>query len=87
MYKKLRPNLTFLDLTMPVMDGYEALEEIKKYDINALVIVLTADIQKKSREKVSNLGAFKILPKPPNKEIMEQALSEAEDMLLNQKPY
>ncbi len=87
MYKKLRPNLTFLDLTMPVMDGYEALEEIKKYDINALVIVLTADIQKKSREKVVNLGAFKIIPKPPNKEIMEQALLDAEDMLLNQKPY
>ncbi len=87
MYKKLRPNLTFLDLTMPVMDGYEALEEIKKYDSNALVIVLTADIQKKSREKVENLGAFKIIPKPPNKEIMEQALLDAEDMLMNQKPY
>jgi len=86
MYREFKPDITFLDLTMPVMDGYEALGEIRKYDSNALVIVLTADIQKKSRDKVKDLGAFKIIAKPPSSKIMEQALSEAEEMLLNQGP-
>jgi two-component system chemotaxis response regulator CheY len=86
MYMEFKPDITFLDLTMPVMDGYEALGEILKYDSSALVIVLTADIQKKSREKVTSLGAFKIIPKPPSREIMEQALSEIEEMLKNRGP-
>ncbi len=29
-FKEIRPDITFMDLTMPVMDGVEALEEIKK---------------------------------------------------------
>ena len=81
MYKEFKPDVTFLDLTMPVMNGYEALEEIKKYDINALVIILTADNQKKALESVTNLGAFKIVPKPPSKETIGQALLEAEEAL------
>ncbi len=81
MYKEFKPDLTILDLTMPVMDGYEALEEIIKYDSTALVIVLTADIQKKAREKVKGLGGFKVIGKPPSKELMEQALLEVEEVL------
>ena len=32
-YKKERPDVVFLDLTMPVMDGYEALKKIKEIHI------------------------------------------------------
>ena len=35
----------FLDLTMPVMDGFRALEPLKREDANAVVIVISADIQ------------------------------------------
>ena len=31
-YKELKPDLTFLDLTMPIMNGFQALEEILKFD-------------------------------------------------------
>ena len=41
-YKKLKPDLVTMDLVMEVMDGIQAIKEIKKYDPNALILVITA---------------------------------------------
>jgi two-component system, chemotaxis family, chemotaxis protein CheY len=71
------PDCTFLDLTMPVMDGVQALEEMKKHDPNAVVVVATADIQAKSIEKVMSLGAALVLKKPPTKDGVRDALIQA----------
>lgn len=81
LYKKVQPDVTFMDLTMPVMDGATSLEEIIKYDRHALVIVLTADVQVKSLSKVTDLGAFLVVKKPPSKESIQDALSKAEEKL------
>lgn len=59
-------DVVFLDLTMPVMDGFEALEKIKEYDKNARIIVVSADIQKVSMDKVRQLGAIDFIKKPIN---------------------
>jgi two-component system chemotaxis response regulator CheY len=80
-FKEIRPDVTFLDLTMPVMDGYQCLEEIKKVDENALVIVVTSDVQVKAISRVYYLGAFKVLKKPVTKKIIQEALTEAEEAL------
>ena len=80
-YKELNPDVTFMDLTMPVMDGTESLEKIINYDNNAIVIVCTADIQIKSLTKVMDLGALLIVRKPPTKESVQQALKQAEQSL------
>jgi two-component system chemotaxis response regulator CheY len=81
LYKKVQPDVTFMDLTMPVMDGATSLAEIIKYDKHALVIVLTADVQVKSLSKVIDLGAFLVVKKPPGKESIQDALSKAEEKL------
>lgn len=78
-YSKEKPDLVFLDLTMPVMGGVEALEEIKKNDPEAIVVVATADVQKKVIEKVISMGALMVLKKPPSKESVLEALTMAED--------
>ena len=80
-YKEVKPDLTFLDLTMPVMNGFEALEEILKLDQKALVIILTADVQIKAVSKAHDLGAFSVLKKPPAKEAIAAAIKEADDAL------
>lgn len=74
LYKQLHPNITFLDLTMPVMDGFEALEKIKEYDKNAKVVIISADIQKLSMDKALQLGAFNFVKKPIDTEKMQQIL-------------
>jgi two-component system chemotaxis response regulator CheY len=73
-YIQHQPDLTFLDLTMPVMDGFAALEEIKKVNPQAIVIVATADIQDKVLQRVTALGALHMLKKPPSKESVATAL-------------
>jgi two-component system chemotaxis response regulator CheY len=84
-YKEVRPDITLLDLTMPLMDGFKVLEEIKKINDKAVVIVLTADIQTKTREKVMALGAFTVLKKPPIRNEILEAIDSVERLLGSQK--
>jgi two-component system chemotaxis response regulator CheY len=77
-FQELKPDVIFMDLTMPVLDGYGALEQIIKLDKNAIVIVTTADIQPKSIETVMELGAFTLLKKPAKAKTIQDALAKAE---------
>jgi len=70
-----------MDLTMPVMDGFQALEEILKVDPKAIVIICTADVQIKAIAKAHDLGAFSVLKKPPAKESITAAIKEADNAL------
>ena len=77
-YQELKPDVTFMDLTMPVLDGYKATEQILKIDKDAIIIVTTADIQPKSIETVMQLGAFTLLKKPAKAKSIQDALAKAE---------
>lgn len=81
MYRETRPDVTFMDLTMPVMDGNEATANIMELNPEAVVIVCTADIQAKSLANVLDLGAFMVVKKPPSKESIADSLSKAEERL------
>ncbi len=72
-YKKSRPDLVFMDLTMPVMDGFEAVRVILEFDERARIVVLTADVQKKTIDRITELGVMDFLKKPPRKEPVLEA--------------
>ncbi len=80
-FVEMKPDVTFLDITMPVMDGIESLEAMKTADKNAVIIICTADIQPKSILKVTALGALTVIKKPPSKETVQTALLKAEEIL------
>ena len=76
---EIRPDVTFLDLTMPVMGGVECLEKILKFSKNAIVVVVTADVQIKSISKVTEIGAFRVIKKPPSKEGLQKVLIDIQN--------
>lgn len=75
-YHTGKAHVMFLDLTMPVMDGYQVLETMKKEGLNTFVIVVSADIQPKAQERVLQLGAMAFIKKPVNGEQVAKILHE-----------
>ena len=58
-----RPNLIVLDIAMPVMDGFEALERLREFFTDP-VIILSATDQEREKVRALDLGADDYLTKP-----------------------
>jgi chemotaxis protein CheY-P-specific phosphatase CheC len=69
-------DILFLDLNMPVMDGYQTLEEIKRLDLPTMVIVVSGDIQPEAHKRVKELGAVEFIKKPTSPEVLAELLEK-----------
>ena len=75
-YKMLSPDIVTMDITMPEMDGVQALVEIKKIDSNAKVVMISAMGQESIvRESIVN-GAKGFIVKPFKEENVIKSLSK-----------
>jgi len=71
-YQAETPDAVLMDITMPQKDGLEALSEIKSFDANARVIMLTALGQESMVVQAVQAGAKDYVVKPfdPNRVMM-----------------
>jgi len=67
-------DVLFLDLNMPVMDGYETMAYIRQNDLPCLVIVVSGDVQAQARSKMLSLGAIDFIRKPIDNEKLSDIL-------------
>ena len=74
--KKGLADILFLDLNMPVMDGYEVLNAIRRQHLNILVIVVSGDIQPEAYSRVMELGALAFIKKPVDKQEIHGILEQ-----------
>lgn len=63
-YQVHRPDLTFLDITMPVQDGFFALSGILAINPDAKVIMCTALCQENIIQNALKIGAVDFIIKP-----------------------
>ncbi len=75
-YKQYNPDVVTLDITMPNMSGTEALKEIKDYDNDAKVIMITAAGQQSKVIEALKLGADRFITKPFDREEIIKSISE-----------
>ena len=64
-YKALSPDLVLMDIEMPVMDGYQSSCEIKAFDPEAKILILTGNPNDTRAQRVLKEDmAFALLQKP-----------------------
>lgn len=63
-YKELRPDIVTMDITMPVLDGIDAVKLIVDEDPTAKVIMVTAAGQKSNMVEALKRGATDFIQKP-----------------------
>ena len=67
------PDLVLLDVSMPALDGVQALERIRQADPDAVVIMLTSLTNRQTIEECLRLGAVGYLRKDlPHPELLAE---------------
>jgi CheY-like chemotaxis protein len=77
--RRRRPDLILLDITLPVMDGWQALKELRKGEAtkSTPVIMLTTESDCDSFVKGGNLDVASCLAKPFRRETIRSEVGKA----------
>ncbi|MBN2246384.1 MAG: sigma-54-dependent Fis family transcriptional regulator [Candidatus Aminicenantes bacterium] len=76
-FKNENFDLVFLDIWLPEKNGLEILSEIKTYDDNSQVVMITGHGSVESAVKATKLGAYDFLEKPLSLEKVVQTVKNA----------
>lgn len=64
MYKEMAPDVVFMDITMPIMDGLDAAKAIKQFNPKARIIMLSAMGDDEIVNQAREIGITIFLKKP-----------------------
>ena len=76
LYREGKASVMFLDLTMPEMDGFQVLAQLRQEGLDVFVIVVSADVQAGAIERAKALGAMAFIQKPVNTARLVPVLKE-----------
>ncbi|MGH8020884.1 MAG: response regulator transcription factor [Opitutaceae bacterium] len=76
LYKQERPDLLLLDVNMPVMDGLDALKEIRAINPSVVVIMITSLAMRRIVEAALQGGACNFIRKDTPRSLMTEIITE-----------
>ena len=76
LYKKFKPDLVTMDVTMPIMNGIDSLVNIKKLFSDAKVIMVTSHGEERLVMEAITKGAKGYILKPIKVEKIEEAIAK-----------
>ena len=83
MYKQERPDITLMDVNMPVMNGITSLQRIIEINPEAVVIMLTSLATRQIVEDSAEHGASHFVRKDTTKENMQEIINETISLFLD----
>ena len=84
MAKEMKYDVILMDLQMPVMDGYQATDEIRKFDLITPIIAVTAEVLQEKKNKLTDMRWNGIVIKPFKPDELLQAILDSKSNLLDQ---
>lgn len=75
LFKKHNPQIILMDINMPVMDGYEATQEIRKLSLDVPIIAVTAFAYASDEQRVMENGFDGYMAKPINAPQLRQQIA------------
>lgn len=75
-FEFLKPTIVFMDIQMPIMNGYETCKAIRNLSngMNIPIIAITAGTEKEERKKCLKMGMNDYIPKPIIKGVIEEVI-------------
>lgn len=77
LYREMRPNIVFMDIVMPKVDGLTALRMIKEIDSSARVVILSSAGTSGKLLEALKTGASDFIQKPYTREQIVKSVTAA----------
>lgn len=80
-FKEVKPDVVFMDIVMPEVDGLEALKNIKMYDKEAKVVMLSSVGTSTKLVQALKNGAMDFIQKPYTTEQIEKVITDIRQLV------
>lgn len=80
-YKKEKPDIVFVDIVMPGIDGITLLKKIIEYNPRQIVTIITGYGDLRSAKAAMKLGAYDYVSKPLDMKLLKNSIEDAASAL------
>ncbi len=76
LFEKETPDLIFMDIKMPIMNGYEATAAIRKLSTAVPIVAITAFAFESDRQQALDAGCTDFMTKPVSRQILNEKIDQ-----------